>query len=442
MAMARHPLSCFGYRFGLIVSLLAIGLVGCASQPPASQSAAKLKVWIQFSDNPKLFQDTFAKYAKANNVQVEVVCPAPLDKILAALSSSDAPDIVALDDYVTAQSVAFRGLTLDLKELGTQGGIDFNDIYPAALVSCQQAGKFVCLPWGVDANALFWNKDLFEAAGLDPNKPPKTLDEMAAYADRLTKKDAKGNLTQVGYLPGFPWPVQDTLLWKFGSGAYANDGRTLTVNTPANVKAFKWAQQFFAKPGARPVIDLRSGFGTYASSENGFFAGKVAMVFDGEWLPGPNFIPKFAPALSYGVAPLPVPADRLDAYGSDTIGGTVVLVPAATKDRAATAKLLAWMESPEIIAEVMSQNSNLPSNNKAALDPRFRQLKHFQTFIDIMAHPKSTGETSSPIHQELDHALSQAVEQMEQEGADPEQLLNAIQKEFEPKLADAWKKAK
>ena len=137
--------------------------------PTAAPAPVKLKVWVEMSDNPKLFQDLFAKYAKANNAEVEVVCPAPMDKILAALSGSDAPDVIAMSTSTLAQSLAFQGLTLDLKELGTAGGIDFSDIFPASLVQCQQGDTLACLPWGTDTNALFWNKDLFEAAGLDPN---------------------------------------------------------------------------------------------------------------------------------------------------------------------------------------------------------------------------------------------------------------------------------
>ena len=278
--------------------------------PTAKPAPVKLKVWVEMSDNPKLFQDEFAKYAKANNVEVEVVCPAPMDKILAALSGSDAPDVIAMSGSTLAQSLAYQGLTLDLKELGTVGGIDFNDIFPSSLVVCQQGSKLACLPWGTDTNALYWNKDLFEEAGLDPEKPPKTLDELNQYAEKLTKKDAKGNYTQMGFIPAFPWSQQGTINYLFGGSNYADGGHTLTVNSQGNIDSYKWAQSFYKKYGATKVIDFQSGFGDYASSENGFFAGKVAMAVDGEWVVGPNFIPKFAPELNYGVAPIPVAANQ------------------------------------------------------------------------------------------------------------------------------------
>ena len=409
---------------------------------PAAQTPTRLRVWVEMSDNPKLFQDTFAKYAQANNVDVEVVCPAPMDKILAALSGSDAPDVIAMSVATQAQSLAFQGLTLDIKELAALGGLDLNDIYPSALVVCQQGSKLACVPWGTDTVALFWNKDLFEQAGLDPSKPPKTLEELDQYNATLTKKDAKGKITQMGFVPDFPWSNQGTVNYLFGGSNYADGGRTLTVNSPANIDAYTWAQSVYTKFGAKEVVDFKSGFGDYASSENGFYTGKVAMMIDGEWQPGPNFIPKFKPELNYGVAPIPVPASKSAMYGSATVGGTVVVVPANTKNKQATARLLAWMESPETIADVMYQMANLPSSKKASQDSRFQQIKNFQTFIDVMANPKSSGLLNSPVNQELNDAITKAEEAMLSQGAGVPQTLNDIQQQFEPKLKEAWAKVK
>jgi multiple sugar transport system substrate-binding protein len=447
-------------KFPLLLTCVVLvgitALAGCAAQPapqapaPAAATAIpaaaaqtpKITVWIEMSDNPKLFQDAFAAYAKANNLEIEVVCPAPMDKMLAALSGSDAPDIIAMSGNTLAQSIAFQGLTLDLKEMATAGGIDLNDIYPSSLVQCEQGSRLACLPWGTDTVALFWNKDLFEAAGLDPEAPPKTLEDLAAYAEKLTKKDDQGNYTQMGFIPDFPWSNQGTINYLFGGANYADGGHKLTVNAAANIEAYTWAQSYYRKYGAKPILDFMSGFGDYASSENGFYAGKVAMAMDGEWQPGPNFIPKFKPELNYGVAPIPVPAAKSDRYGSATVGGTIVVVPSATKDKATTAKVLAWMESPQTVADLMSAFSNLPSSKRAAEDPRFKQIKHFQTFIDIMANPNSSGLLNSPVNQELNDAMGKAEAAILQQDADVAETLNAVQKEFEPKLIEAWKQVK
>ena len=91
--------------------------------------------------------------------------------------------------------------------------------------------------WGVPSTpttiALYWNKDLFRAAGLDPERPPRTIAELNAMSDKLTVYDAAGNLKQVGFLPqqvgGWVWAFPQ---W-FGGGLF--DGENVTIGTdPAN----------------------------------------------------------------------------------------------------------------------------------------------------------------------------------------------------------------
>mgnify|MGYP000253114749 CR=1 FL=1 len=59
-------------------------------------------------------------------------------------------------------------------------------------------GKLLSMPFNSSTPVLYWNKDLFEAAGLDPNKPPATMEEMVEYADKLTKVSADGKIEQIG----------------------------------------------------------------------------------------------------------------------------------------------------------------------------------------------------------------------------------------------------
>ena len=64
-------------------------------------------------------------------------------------------------------------------------------------------GKIWGIPSGVDDRVLYWNKDAFEAAGLDPDTPPTTWDELLMYAELLTIKDDVGNFEQIGFIPNF-----------------------------------------------------------------------------------------------------------------------------------------------------------------------------------------------------------------------------------------------
>src|SRR3954463_12435691 len=80
--------------------------------------------------------------------------------------------------------------------------------YPAFMENSQTGGKTWGIPFQRSTIVMYYNKEMFKDAGLDPNKPPGTWDETTAYAQKLTKRDASGNVTQWGVqIPssGFPY---------------------------------------------------------------------------------------------------------------------------------------------------------------------------------------------------------------------------------------------
>src|SRR6476659_8241144 len=87
-------------------------------------------------------------------------------------------------------------------------GIDTKVFYPAFMANSQTGGKTWGVPFQRSTIVLYWNKELFKEAGLDPEKAPANWDEMRAFAQKLTKRDASGNVTQWGVqIPssGFPY---------------------------------------------------------------------------------------------------------------------------------------------------------------------------------------------------------------------------------------------
>ena len=413
-----------------------------ATTPAQAQGggATTLRVWIAWGDNPAQLQGLFDQYGEANNVKVEVTAPVEDDKILAALTGSEPPDILVLGGGDLVKSWDREGLVTPLDNLITQYGIETNDMYAAPLAQCKDnTGRILCLPWGNDVYALFWNKDLFEDAGLDPEQPPRTMEELAEFADKLTIKDDSGDLTQVGFIPDFSWSHTDLYARMFGGFWYSDDGTQVTLDSQPMIDALKWQQQFYSKYGADQVLAFTSAMGGYMSPDQGFYAGKIAMMVEGEWQVGPNFIQQFKPELNYGVAPFPPPADHPDRAGTVVSQGTVALIPAGVKDQDASAKLLAWMMSPEVLADEMIANYNLPTSNKAAADPRFQENEKFVIFMDLMAGQNAKPAITTPISSELNEALAQIEEQVLHAGADPEPLLKEAQAKFQPMLEEALK---
>ncbi|MBE0695576.1 MAG: extracellular solute-binding protein, partial [Anaerolineaceae bacterium] len=334
-----------------------------------------------------------------------------------------------------------EGLVTPLDNLLTTNNIDVNDIYQAPIAQCKDnKGRILCLPWGNDVYALFWNKDLFEEAGLDPESPPKTMEDLVVFADKLTKKGDNGKLTQVGFIPDFSWSHTDLYVTMLGGYWYSPDGMQLTANSQPMIDALKWQQQFYTKYGADDVLSFTSALGGYMSPDQGFYAGKIAMMVDGEWQVGPNFIQQYKPELNYGVAAFPPPADHPERAGTVVSQGTVAMIPSGVKDEDASAKLLAWMMSPEILAEEMVANYNLPTSTKSAADPRFRENAKFVLFMDLMAGKNAKPALTTPITAELSEAMGQVEEQVLHAGKDPVPLLNEVQAKFESMLTDALKK--
>src|SRR4030095_6025958 len=192
-----------------LIVLTSMLLTGCGGQPAAAPAPKELNVWITWGDNPQQLQALFDKYGTANGIKVIVTAPVEDDKVLPALTGSEPPDILILGGGDLVKSYAKEGLVVELSDAIKTGGIDLSDIFDAPLSQCKDGDKILCLPWGTDIYALYWNKDLFEAAGLDPDTPPQTMEELAEFADKLTIRGADGKLEQIGFLPDQGWDHSD-----------------------------------------------------------------------------------------------------------------------------------------------------------------------------------------------------------------------------------------
>jgi multiple sugar transport system substrate-binding protein len=412
-----------------------------ASQPAAGGEGQKIRVWIvDWGETTGKFTDLLTAGAKSLGLELELVQNVEYDKVLAAIQGGDPPELIVPGGADNIGTYAREGLVMPMDDLIAKGGVTMDDILPGSLGVCRYYGKLYCLPWGTDAYALFWNKDLFQQAGLDPEKPPQTLEELAEYAKKLDKTSADGNLTQIGFIPDFEWShTSDTYAQMFGGSFYSSDGTKITVATDPFVQALEWQKQFYVGPGVDKVERLKSGFGDAA--QNGFNAGKIAMMLNGEWIPAA--IQQATPNLRYGVAPFPYPAAHPERKGQVVLGGTVVAIPANVKDPDLAWKMLSWMEKAETVADVMVNNGNLPTSKKAAADPRFRADPNFAVFLDLANGPNAKGYIFTPINSELNDKLGPIEEQaLRGQITDVKSELQKAQDELQPTLDEALKAQK
>src|ERR1041385_1539270 len=148
--------------FALLSMLIVLSMLLAACGGGGQAAAPKtLRVWIQWGDNPQQIQTLFDKYTAETGIKVEVTAPLEVDKILPALTGSGPPDVLVLSGGDLVKWYYKEGLVDDLGSAIKTGGIDLTDFFDAPLNQCKSGDKILCLPWGTDMYALFWNKDLF-----------------------------------------------------------------------------------------------------------------------------------------------------------------------------------------------------------------------------------------------------------------------------------------
>ena len=227
---------------------------------------------------------------------VQLVSVSQVDqKTLVATAGGDPPDIAGLWGQQLGAFITYGALR-PLTELQADGTITA-ETYKPFLWKCVAPHGTVYAASSTPATvAIFWNKDLFREAGLDPERGPQSIKELDEMADRLTVVDGKGQIIRAGYLPNFPgwWDYR----WGefFGNKIWNEETDDFRIDTPENVRAYSWYQKYAIKYGPGTVQTFGAGFGQVATPQNPFMNGTVAMCLQGPWFVSyvENYTPRFA----------------------------------------------------------------------------------------------------------------------------------------------------
>jgi multiple sugar transport system substrate-binding protein len=233
-------------------------------------------------------------------------------KILTAWSGGGGgPDIISVGDNNLANYV-YRKLVapVDPKAFGFGSLQELVAAYqPGSLDGFMVGGQLYGIPMDSASISMYYRRDFFKEAGLDPDKPPTTWDEVAEYGRKLVKKDGNGNIVRAGW----SWEARSlsshfyywgTLLPQKGVDFLNADGTKNGFDNAAGRAAFQYLfESFHGKPpfaalGLAPVISPIDDFG----------AGRTAMINSGFWL-APSVEAQY-PKITYkdgvyGIARLP-----------------------------------------------------------------------------------------------------------------------------------------
>ena len=221
---------------------------------------------------------------------------------------------------------------------------------PVYADACTLHGRVWGLPSTPTTFALHWNKTLFRQAGLDPERPPQTIAELDDFAQRLTKRDADGRLTQIGFLPQVPgWAGWAFPSW-FGGGLFADDKVTAGTR-PENLAAYQWVKSYSDRYGRDDVRAFISNVGTFASSQDPFFSGRAAMVLQGVWLN--HYIKMYAPGMDYGAAPWPAAVPEVHDF--TVADSDMLFIPRGAKHPREAWEFMRYMNSSNLTAQTFNE---------------------------------------------------------------------------------------
>jgi multiple sugar transport system substrate-binding protein len=331
-----------------------------------------------------------------NRVYVRTLSIGPrIEKLLTAISGGAPPDICSLETSILA-TLGAQGCFSPIEDfMDSEPYLNESRFFPHVWRMVAFEGHVWAIPTTTDSTCLLWNKALFRRAGLDPNRPPKNMKELAEYAAKLTIKSDAG-VEQIGFLPWLPW--DETHCWGliFGGRWYDPEtDRAVCGSDPAIIESLRWQQTYAYNPNRKynePYsIDPRlvstaqgGGFGAYQSASNPFYTGKVAMIREGEWQV--EFIRKYAPELDWGVAPLPQPdgVPRI-AYSPNAV---VDAIPRGSRHIEAAKEFLRWFYSPRAnggpspASDYCFAIQNVPPRREEALQERFMGHPKFSVFVN------------------------------------------------------------
>jgi multiple sugar transport system substrate-binding protein len=354
----------------LVMVFVLSFLAGCAqptaapaaTQPAADAPALKLSIWTRVANQVLL--EALAKGYNATHKNQFEVTSIPNEQFVtkfgAAVSGGTPPDVISID-LIYVPAFAAAGQMSEITDL--VNALPFKDkLSPAHMALATYNGKYFATPFTAEGSVLLYNKDLFKAAGLDPEKAPTTWDEIYQAAKKITAlgKDTYG-FYFAGACAGCNAFTYLPLIWASGGDVLSADYTKATMTNPA----VKSALEFYKKMWDEKLIPE----GAKVDAGENFFAafatGKIGMVGSGAF--SIASLKKDYPNINFGIAFLPGQNGGKSSFaGGDSIG-----VPKGSKYVKEAFDFIQWCLSDEVQLEYYAKTGGLPVRTDLAKNKYF-----------------------------------------------------------------------
>jgi ABC-type glycerol-3-phosphate transport system substrate-binding protein len=226
----------------------------------------------------------------------------------------------------------------------------------------------------------------------------------------------------------------------FGGKFVDAGGTRITADDPGNIAGLTWLKSVTDGMGGIDAVNtFASGFGSDQGASNPFYVGKVAMMVAGEW--NPYWLARYAPQVTYGVAPIPPPAARPDLKETTFLGGNVFCIPVDGKHPKEAWDFLVWTQSPEAQILFASAMNNVPNQRSAIRSQALRTGQMFRPryamFLDLADSPNAAYFPAIPVGNMYHNQIMTAKDQILYGTKTPAQALAdvrlRVQKELDQK---------
>lgn len=445
-------------RVGLWLLLaLSVCLAGCGEEQSDTTPDGRVVVrywekWTGFeADAMRAVVDDYN--ASQTDVFVKMLSVSGVDqKLLLATAGGNPPDVAGLWTH-RINVFAEKGALTPLDGYAREAGVNEADYIPAFWELCRYRGYLWALPSTPASIGLFWNKRLFEEAGLDPDVAPRTMAELDAMAERLTiveierggetvrvrfpdltdqEREAKDfEIVQLGFSPKIPGWYGELFGYWFGGELW--DGETqITTSSGENVAAYEWFGGYARRYGRSNLDKFGASFGNTSSPQDAFLSGQVAMVQQGVWMY--NFIDRFSPNMRWGASALPASVEHNDGPVA-LIESDVLVVPRGAKHPDEAFEFIRYVNSRGPMEKLTLGHRKFSplskvSDNFIARHPN----PAIQVFMDLAASPNAFCVPRTPIWTEYSKEMLVATDRVYAGDVTVERALSDAQARMQMRL--------
>jgi multiple sugar transport system substrate-binding protein len=350
-------------------------------------------------------------------------------KVRIAFAGNATPDLMSTVWADELADYAQRGVLMPLDDYLKDSGRNLDTEYVPGLRQVLKVdGKVYGMAVTTNTGFIVFNKQIFREAGLNPDRPPQTPEELFAASKACTIRRSDGGYVRYGYRPA------DLRTWAhvFGGDWYDPVTRRITANDPHNVAALRWMASFSQFIDPKRAEAFKATFGSEKTPSGPFFVGKIAMWQTGEW--AGEYLKRYGPSVEYGYFPLPAP--KAGRPNSTYVNGSVFVIPKASAHKKEAWEFLNWLTQAGPITEFSGGIGNVPPLIEAGKAPRFQNDPLFRFAVGISHGKNGFGAPGIAMWPTYGAGISRAEEKATLGGEDPQKVLDDLQRSMEKEFAE------